>query len=135
MTGAAPAALKITLLDQLLGDLDRVEGGAIAQVVVDHPHLEAVEHRRVLAQARDEDRIFADAFDGRDDGVITVRVEIDGPDYLVVEIADTGFGITTIARDPGAGFGLPIIGALADSVEIKSGHEGTRLVLRFPRAG
>jgi anti-sigma regulatory factor (Ser/Thr protein kinase) len=74
------------------------------------------------------------AFEGRDDGVITVRAEVDGPDYLVVEIADTGFGITTIARDPRAGFGLPIIGVLADSVEIQSGHKGTRLVLRFPRA-
>ncbi len=75
------------------------------------------------------------AFEGRDDGVITVRAETDGPDYLVVEIVDTGFGMTTVAREPGAGFGLPLIGALADSVEIQSGHQGTRLVLRFPRAG
>jgi len=57
------------------------------------------------------------AFDGRDDGVITVQAEIDGPDDLVVEIAETGFGMTTIARDPRAGFGLPIIGVLADSVD------------------
>lgn len=88
-----------------------------------------------LAVAEAVGNAVVHAFEGRDDGVITVRAEIDGTDYLVVEIADTGFGITTIARDPRAGFGLPIIGALADSVEIKSGHEGTRLVLRFPRAG
>ena len=75
------------------------------------------------------------AFEGRDDGVITVRAEVDGPDYLVVEIVDTGIGVTATARDPGAGFGLPIIGALADTVEIHGGHQGTRLVLRFPRAG
>ena len=88
-----------------------------------------------LAVAEAVGNAVVHAFEGRDDGVITVRVEIDGTDYLVVEIADTGFGITSIARDPRAGFGLPLIGALADSVEIHSGHGGTRLVLRFPRAG
>jgi anti-sigma regulatory factor (Ser/Thr protein kinase) len=74
------------------------------------------------------------AFGGRDDGTITVRAEIDGPDRLLIEIADFGLGITTHARSPRAGFGLPIIGALADSVEIQTGDGGTRLALRFPRA-
>ena len=88
-----------------------------------------------LAVAEAVGNAVVHAFEGRDDGVITVRAETDGPDYLLVEIADTGFGITTMARDGGgAGFGLPIIGALADSVEIETGHQGTRLVLRFPRA-
>jgi serine/threonine-protein kinase RsbW len=74
------------------------------------------------------------AFGGREDGVIKVRAEIDGPDYLVVEIADFGFGITTYGGSPRAGFGLPIIAALADSVEIQTGDLGTRLALSFPRA-
>jgi anti-sigma regulatory factor (Ser/Thr protein kinase) len=74
------------------------------------------------------------AFGGRDDGAITVRAEIDGPDRLVVEIADFGFGITATARSHRAGLGLPIIGALADSVEIHTKDRGTRLVLSFPRA-
>src|SRR5215216_2649179 len=86
-----------------------------------------------LAVAEAVGNAVVHAFEGRDDGVITVRAEIEGPDYLVVEIADTGFGITTVARDRRAGFGLPSIAALADSVEIQSGHGGTRLVLRFPR--
>ena len=85
-----------------------------------------------LAVAEAVGNAVVHAFEGRD-GVITVRAEIDGPDYLRIEIVDTGFGITTAARDAGGGFGLPIIGALADSVEIQSGHQGTRLVLRFPR--
>jgi stage II sporulation protein AB (anti-sigma F factor) len=72
-------------------------------------------------------------FGGRDDGSIRVRAEIDGPDRLVVEIADFGSGITMQARSPRAGLGLPIIGALAHSVEIQTGHRGTRVVLRFPR--
>lgn len=88
-----------------------------------------------LAVAEAVGNAVVHAFEGRDDGVVTVRAEVDGPDYLVVEITDTGFGITTMVRDPRAGFGLPIIGALAESVEIQTGHRGTRLVLRFPRAG
>jgi serine/threonine-protein kinase RsbW len=74
------------------------------------------------------------AFGGLDDGLITVRAGIEGPDRLVVEIVDDGSGITTQARSARAGFGLPIIGALADSVEIQTGDHGTRLVLGFPRA-
>jgi anti-sigma regulatory factor (Ser/Thr protein kinase) len=74
------------------------------------------------------------AFGGRDDGVIMVRAEIDGPNRLVVEVADCGSGITKHARSSRAGMGLPIIGALADSVEVQSGQGGTRIVMRFPRA-
>src|SRR5215213_3215706 len=55
-----------------------------------------------LAVAEAVGNAVVHAFEGRDDGVITVRAQIDGPDYLVVEIADTGFGITTVARDPRA---------------------------------
>jgi anti-sigma regulatory factor (Ser/Thr protein kinase) len=73
------------------------------------------------------------AFGDRDDGAIMVRAEIEGA-RVVVEIADFGSGITTHARSPRAGFGLQIIGAVADSVEIRTGNRGTRLVLGFPRA-
>jgi len=73
------------------------------------------------------------AFVGRDSGVITVRAQIDGPNQLLVEVADNGSGIATPARPPQAGFGLPIIGAVTDSVEIYTGERGTRLELRFPR--
>jgi anti-sigma regulatory factor (Ser/Thr protein kinase) len=73
------------------------------------------------------------AFGDPDDGAIMVRAEIEGAS-LVVEIADFGSGITTHARSSGAGFGMPIIGAVADSVEIRTGNRGTRVALGFPRA-
>jgi anti-sigma regulatory factor (Ser/Thr protein kinase) len=73
------------------------------------------------------------AFVGRDNGVITVRAEIEGPNQLLVEVADNGAGITTPARSPQAGYGLPIIGAVTDSLEIHTGDWGTRLELRFAR--
>jgi CubicO group peptidase (beta-lactamase class C family) len=42
-----------------LGDLDRVERGALAQVVADHEQREAVRDRAVLAHAADEHRVGA----------------------------------------------------------------------------
>src|SRR5215510_10923131 len=53
-------------VDQALGDLNRVERGALAQVVGDHPHRQPILNRRILADAADIGRILADAFVGRD---------------------------------------------------------------------
>ncbi|HSJ16470.1 MAG TPA: ATP-binding protein [Solirubrobacterales bacterium] len=86
-----------------------------------------------LAVAESVANAVVHAFGDRDDGAITVRAEIKGA-RLVVEIADLGSGTTTHAGSPHAGFGLAIIGAVANSVEIRTGNQGTRLVLGFPRA-
>src|SRR5207249_341338 len=45
--------------DQLLGDLDGVQGGALAQVVRDAPEAQAVRRERVLAHAADERQVRA----------------------------------------------------------------------------
>jgi two-component sensor histidine kinase len=87
-----------------------------------------------LAVAEAVGNAVAHAFVGRDNGVISVRAEIEGPNQLLVEVADNGSGIMAPARSPQSGFGLPIIGAVTDSAEIHSGNRGTRLELRFPRA-
>jgi anti-sigma regulatory factor (Ser/Thr protein kinase) len=73
------------------------------------------------------------AFEGRVNGEITVRAEIEGPNQVLVQVADNGSGITTPAGSPQAGYGLPIIGAVTDSFEIHTGDWGTRLELRFAR--
>jgi anti-sigma regulatory factor (Ser/Thr protein kinase) len=86
-----------------------------------------------LAVAEAVSNAVLHAYGGRDDGATTVRAEIDGPDRLVVEIADRGSGITPNAMSSRAGLGLPIIGTLAVSVEIQTGSWGTRMVMRFPR--
>jgi anti-sigma regulatory factor (Ser/Thr protein kinase) len=87
-----------------------------------------------LAVAEAVTNAVVHAFVGRDNGVITVRAEIEGPNQLLVEVADNGSGIATRARSPQAGYGLPIIGAVTDSLEIHTGDWGTRLELRFARA-
>jgi anti-sigma regulatory factor (Ser/Thr protein kinase) len=87
-----------------------------------------------LAVAEAVSNAVVHGFEGGDDGAIIVRARIEGVDWLVIEVVDSGSGITTAGRDARAGFGLPIIGALADNVEIRTGREGTRLLMKFPRA-
>jgi anti-sigma regulatory factor (Ser/Thr protein kinase) len=86
-----------------------------------------------LAVAEAVSNAVVHGFKGTDDGVIIVRARIEGVDWLVIEVVDFGSGITATGRGFRAGFGLPIIGALADRVEMRTGRGGTRLVLRFPR--
>jgi anti-sigma regulatory factor (Ser/Thr protein kinase) len=86
-----------------------------------------------LAVAEAVTNAVVHAFEGRDNGVITVRAEMEGPNQLLVKVDDNGSGITTPARSPQPGYGLPIIGAVTDSFEIHTGAWGTRLELRFAR--
>lgn len=86
-----------------------------------------------LAVAESVANAVLHAFGDRNNGAITVRAELEGA-RLVVKIADLGSGITTHARSSRAGFGLAIIGAVADSVEFRTSSRGTRLVLGFPCA-
>jgi serine/threonine-protein kinase RsbW len=62
------------------------------------------------------------------DVVITGEVE-DG--QLAVTVADEGVGMSPHPDAPGLGLGLPLIGRVADSVEIERPGRGTKLVLRF----
>ena len=70
------------------------------------------------------------AFAGRDGGTITVSAKAEAESVLI-EVADSGRGIAAGGRFAGLGFGLPIIGELAKSVEIQTGTTGTRIALRF----
>jgi anti-sigma regulatory factor (Ser/Thr protein kinase) len=66
-------------------------------------------------------------------GHVTVRGEIDGK-HLLVTVIDEGVGMSPNPADPGLGLGLPLIGRVADSVEIERPRRGTRLLIRFPLA-
>jgi anti-sigma regulatory factor (Ser/Thr protein kinase) len=64
-------------------------------------------------------------------GEVRIRGEIDGG-HLLVTVADEGVGMSPNPADPGLGLGLPLIGRVADSVEIERPRRGTRLLIRFP---
>jgi serine/threonine-protein kinase RsbW len=70
-----------------------------------------------------------------DGGTIDVVVRPRG-DALEVTVSDAGRGGVPSPDNGGPGLGLPLIAALADSVEIeRSQDSGSRLVMRFARAG
>jgi anti-sigma regulatory factor (Ser/Thr protein kinase) len=54
---------------------------------------------------------------------------------LVVVVRDYGSGMLPNPDSPGAGLGLPVIGALAEEVNIERSEEGgNRIRMRFPPA-
>ena len=65
------------------------------------------------------------------DGPIEVELLLDD-DHLVVYVRDRGRGMVPRPDSPGLGFGLPLIGRVADRVELSSvdGH-GTEVCMRF----
>jgi serine/threonine-protein kinase RsbW len=68
-----------------------------------------------------------------EDGTIDVMVHPTGRELEVV-VADDGRGIGISPDTAGPGLGLPLIAALADSLEIeRSGSNGSRLSMSFLR--
>jgi serine/threonine-protein kinase RsbW len=55
--------------------------------------------------------------------------EADG--RLVVEVVDHGVGMRPNPNSPGLGFGLPLIGQVADEVRIDAGPTGTTVQISF----
>src|SRR5262245_55326239 len=74
-------------VDEDFGDLNRVEGGALAEIVGDHPHSEAVLDRRVLADARDVGRVLAGRLVGRDVAAILALVDDEAARCLAENLA------------------------------------------------
>ena len=67
-------------------------------------------------------------------GTIELRGYQDGSD-CVLEVSDSGVGMRPHPGSPGLRLGLPVITAVAGSVEIESVGTGTAVRMRFPRAG
>src|SRR4051812_27689771 len=77
-------------LDQLFGDLQRVQRRALAQVVADHPVGDAVLARKVLADAAGEDSVLARRRPGlRVDAVLGVVLH-DHAGGLAEDVFDLG---------------------------------------------
>jgi anti-sigma regulatory factor (Ser/Thr protein kinase) len=63
-------------------------------------------------------------------GELEVIVEDEGDDAILVRVRDRGTGLKPRPDSPGLGVGLPVIHAIADSVEISS-MDGTGTELRM----
>ena len=69
--------LRQIIAGEQLGDLHRVERGALAQIVGDDPQIQAVRHGRIAADAADIDRVLARGFDRRDIAFIGAVIDDD----------------------------------------------------------
>ena len=85
--GGARGAAELQALVQQLGDLDGVQGGALAQVVRDAPQRQAVLDGRVVADAADEDRELALAFLGRHVAAVLALIDDDDAGRLAQDVA------------------------------------------------
>lgn len=88
-----------------------------------------------LATSEAVTNVVVHAFVGRDPGMMRVVVEPDD-DAIVVRVIDDGRGLVPRSDSPGIGLGLPTIGQLTESFDIRDGlgERGTevRMVFRAP---
>lgn len=64
------------------------------------------------------------AYVGREPGSVSVRCRPDG-ERVIVEVLDEGIGIAARDDSPGVGHGLATVGALAQTLDITSGPDGS----------
>jgi serine/threonine-protein kinase RsbW len=73
------------------------------------------------------------AYTHRDPGAMEISIRPD-EDFVHVVVADRGRGIGTSSDTSGPGLGLPLIAAIADSVDLESAPgRGSRVAMTFAR--
>ena len=109
--------------------------GAFAEAL--HLPLDVIEDIR-LAVTEACTNVVRHAYDGTDPGQLDVVMRPEG-EVLEVLVTDDGRGIGPSPDTAGPGLGLPLIAALADSLEIQHApRAGSRLAMSFlcrPRVG
>jgi serine/threonine-protein kinase RsbW/stage II sporulation protein AB (anti-sigma F factor) len=89
----------------------------------------------VLAVSEAATNAVVHAFVDRAPGIVRTLARA-GHDELIVHIADDGRGMQPRVDSPGMGVGLPIIGQLARTLDIRrSGEAGTEVRMSFAAVG
>ena len=70
------------------------------------------------------------AFVGREPGLLRLVAE-PGDGTLTVSVVDNGSGLVPRSDSPGLGLGLPTIGQLTESFDIRDGHDGSGTEVRM----
>lgn len=89
---------------------------------------EEIAHAVALAVSETVANVVIHAYGGKEPGPVTVSCRADGP-RLIVEVADEGTGIAARPDSPGAGQGLTIVGALAQTLQIAPRPDGPGTVV------
>lgn len=82
-----------------------------------------VEHAVALAVSEAVTNAIVHAYAGSDPGPVRVRCHGDRS-RLVIEVADEGKGFAARDDSPGVGHGLPVVGALAQTLQVEPGPDG-----------
>jgi serine/threonine-protein kinase RsbW len=80
-------------------------------------------HAVALAVSETVTNVVIHAYTGKEPGRVSVRCRDDG-DRIVVEVIDEGAGIAARGDSPGAGQGLALVGALAQTLDVEPAPEG-----------
>ena len=96
---------------------------------------EEVAHAVALGVSETVANVVIHAYAGEEPGPVTVSCRADGA-HLVVEVSDEGAGIAARHDSPGAGQGLTIVGAVAQTLDItpRSDGPGTIVTMSFTAA-
>jgi anti-sigma regulatory factor (Ser/Thr protein kinase) len=85
-------------------------------------------HAVALAVSETVTNVVAHAYANREVGPVTVTCRAEGS-RVVVEVADEGAGMAARHDSPGAGQGLTIVGALAETLEVVDRPDGPGVVV------
>lgn len=86
-----------------------------------------------LAVSEAMTNVIVHAYGRGDGGKVDVSVSVEPGREITVVVVDTGAGMNPRADSPGMGLGLPLIGNLADSLQITTpaGGRGTEVRMSF----
>jgi anti-sigma regulatory factor (Ser/Thr protein kinase) len=89
---------------------------------------ENVTHAVELAVSEAVTNAVIHAYVGREPGQVRVRCQSDG-ERMIVEVTDGGVGVAARRDSPGVGHGLALVGALADTLDVSPGSDGSGTVV------
>jgi anti-sigma regulatory factor (Ser/Thr protein kinase) len=89
---------------------------------------EELTHAVAVAVSETVTNAVVHAYVGRAPGPVSVQCRTDG-ERLIVQVVDEGAGIAARDDSPGVGHGLATVGALAETLEITSGPDGSGTVV------
>jgi anti-sigma regulatory factor (Ser/Thr protein kinase) len=89
---------------------------------------EEMTHAVALAVSETVTNVVVHAYAGGEPGSVSVRCRADG-EHVIVEVTDEGAGVAARDDSPGVGHGLATVGALAHTLEIATGPDGSGTVV------
>lgn len=130
---ASPGSDAAWTLPAIPASVGELRGRAVAFATAAGAPEEVVE-ALALAVSETVTNAVMHAYAGREPGQVGVRCRREG-ERIVVEVTDSGAGVTPRADSPGLGQGFALVGAVAQALEVATGPggAGTVVTMSFAR--